>query len=129
MKKLSDWFNPKTVISFGIIGLFAWIYFRFLKKDEFTPYDSIAESQYEGMRDYGTDEELLFSTLKDLNAPDLRQVYKAFGKRTYRSGGAGIPFLVGQNTDLFGWYANELNDKELKKMRSIWLKSNMKLTF
>jgi len=129
MKTLGNWFKPNNIIGFSLIAFFAWIYFKFLKKTEFTPYDSIAESQYEAMRDYGTDEELLFSTLKELNAPDLRQVYKSFGKRTYRSGGAGIPFLIGQNTDLFGWYANELNESEREKMKSIWNKTGMKLTF
>jgi len=131
MKQLGKWFNPKTVIAIIMAILFIWL-LKFLPKKSLTPHEAIAEAQFSAMRDYATDEETLFRTLEGLTPPDLRAVFSSFGLRTYESGGKGlnlIIFKIGKKLDLFGWYSAELTEKERKKMRSIWGKSGLKLTF
>jgi len=90
-----------------------------------TKCKQIAGAQYDAMNQWGTDEERLFSTLKDLNGKALQMVYRYFGKPKYS--GIGRSTLIGEDRTLFGWYAKELNDSELDKMKKIWYKSGLAL--
>ena len=87
--------------------------------------DSIAKSQLGAMDKIGTDEDLLFSSLQGLNGSDLRRVFNTFGTVKYMLflGSA----LFSKPLDLFGWYREELNEKELSRMRAIWDRAGMKL--
>jgi|DEB0MinimDraft_3_1074331.scaffolds.fasta_scaffold01520_1 hypothetical protein len=106
---------------------------------------TIAESQYNAMAGWGTDEESLFTGLVNLNGVQLQQVFEAYDKKD------------GKN--LFDWYASELSDNILASgvwwcdgdwcppgntpgcdswlsdcrdrsfMRSIWQKSGLPITF
>lgn len=133
MKSPGNFFKPMYIIILAIIAGIIYFFFKKDKLTEFSVYEAIAENQFGAMRDYGTDEETLFKSLEGLSKSDLRNVYKAFGLRNYESGGKGLSVfgfdIVGQSLDIFGWYSNELTKDEKKKMRSIWEKSELKLTF
>jgi hypothetical protein len=81
-------------------------------------YRRIAQQQYEAMNGIGTNEAVLFDTLKGLKADDLKTVFMDFGLRapTIFSGS----FATGGRMDLIQWYQSELNKSELNKMADIW---------
>lgn len=83
----------------------------------------IANEQADAMNSLGTNEDKLFNTLKGLNGKDLQLIYEAFGKRKYWSFG-GTQF-IGYYYSLFGWYENELDSKELSKMKGVWKKAGL----
>ena len=85
----------------------------------------IAEAQAEGMLSYGTNEDLLFDSLKGLNKYDLIKVFNYFGKRPYEAISGGQDDYIGTMRDLFTWYKFELNGNELKKMKEIWKDSEI----
>jgi len=106
---------------------------------------TIAQSQYNAMEGWGTDEEALFTGLVNLNGVQLQQVFAAYGTKD------------GKN--LFEWYGSELSDnilisgvwwcdgdwcppantpgcdswsddcRDRSFMRSIWQKSGLPITF
>lgn len=110
-----------------------------------TTAQSVAESQYNAMAGWGTNENALFVALVNLNGAQLQQVFAAYGTKD------------GKN--LFNWYADELSDNILSSgawwcdgdwcppantpgcdswlsdcrdrsfMRSIWQKSGLPITF
>lgn len=85
--------------------------------------DSIARSQYAAMDRIGTDEDVLFDSLEGLSANDLKRVFNAFGVKKYMLFGGSA--LFAKPLDLFGWYREELNGSELKRMRAVWAKAGM----
>jgi hypothetical protein len=87
----------------------------------------ISEQQLNAMDEQGTNEELLFSSLRGLNGKSLEKVYQAFGNVRYLYFGKSPIPKYGRNLNLFGWYKEELNEKEMDKMRDIWSKTNYKL--
>jgi hypothetical protein len=92
-----------------------------------TEATAIANKQHSAMADLGTNEQLLFSSLNGLNGADLVKVYNAFGQKNYAVTGSW--FGVGYSLDLFGWYSEELDGSDLAKMRTIWAKSGLALSF
>lgn len=92
-----------------------------------TEIQSIANTQFSAMADLGTNEALLFSSIKNLSGADLVRVYQAFGTKPYASTGSW--FGIGYSLDLFGWYKEELGESDLQKMRQIWAKSGLAITF
>lgn len=88
---------------------------------------AIAQKQLIAMDQYGTDESLLFGSLRGLNGADLRLVYKAFGIVNYsdRLGTRERIPIFGQKLDLFGWYVQELDKTELGSMRILWYKAGV----
>lgn len=88
---------------------------------------AIAQKQFSAMADLGTNEQILYSSLANLNGADLVKVYNAFGTKSYAATGSW--FGVGYPLDLFGWYSEELDSSEAAKMRSVWAKSGLNLTF
>ncbi len=92
-----------------------------------TEIQSIASTQHSAMADLGTNEALLFSSIKNLSGADLIRVFNAFGTKAYAATGAW--FGVGYPLDLFGWYKEELGESDLQKMRGIWAKSGLAITF
>jgi hypothetical protein len=92
-----------------------------------TEATAIANKQHSAMADLGTNEQLLFSSLNGLNGADLVKVYNAFGQKNYA--GTGSWFGVGYSLDLFGWYSEELDNTELARMRTIWSKSGLSISF
>lgn len=79
---------------------------------------AIAERQYIAMNRPGTNEDELFRSLNVLNGKDLQLVYQEFGLRNYYS--------FGRPLDLFGWYVEELDADELKRMQLYWYKSGLR---
>jgi len=79
---------------------------------------AIAERQYKAMNRPGTDESALFASLNGLNGKDLQLVYQEFGLRNYYTGRRPL--------DLFGWYVEELDSEELKRMQLYWYKSGLR---
>lgn len=78
-------------------------------------YKEIAERQYDAMLGAGTDEKILFDSLKGLNADDLKTVFMDFGLR------ASLLDPVGYTRkDLIQWYEKELGSSDLKRMADIW---------
>jgi len=84
-------------------------------------YKSIAQDQYDGMNQLGTDEKLLFDTLKGLNKDDLKVVYMDYGLRpsTIRN------VAISGRKNLKQWYRAELGGSALKKMIGVWSKTNL----
>lgn len=144
MKQVLSWLKPKYLIILALIAGIIYLYSKFKSNvidkvikvpelKDYSVYQSYANSLYESMRDYGTDEEGMFKILEYLNPDELKMVYKAFGLKNYSSGGKGINLfginIVGDSLDLFGWFQAELNENERIKMRSIWEKSGLRITF
>lgn len=92
-----------------------------------TEIQTIAATQFSAMADLGTNEALLFSSIKNLSGADLIRVYNAFGTKSYAATGSW--FGVGYPLDLFGWYKEELGESDLQKMKQIWAKSGLTITF
>lgn len=88
---------------------------------------AIANKQHSAMADLGTNEQLLFDSLKGLNGADLVLVFDAFGQKNYAATGSW--FGAGYSLDLFGWYSEELDGSDLAKMRAIWTKSGLSISF
>lgn len=79
---------------------------------------AIAERQYLAMNRPGTDEAELFRSINGLNGKDLQLVYAQFGLRNY--------YNFRRPLDLFGWYVEELDQDELKRMQVYWFKSGLR---
>jgi len=92
-----------------------------------TEIQSIANTQFSAMADLGTNETLLLSSLKNLSGADLVRVYNAFGTKPYAATGSW--FGIGYPLDLFGWYSEEISGSTLTKMKNIWAKSGLAITF
>jgi hypothetical protein len=80
---------------------------------------------------YGTDEEEIFDLSESLTPKQMKLTYQIFGLKPYSGYGQGMPGIdwYKDKIDLFGWFRNELNEAELQKLRSIWEKSEMPITF
>jgi len=87
---------------------------------------TIADRLYYAMADIGTDESLLFSSLQNLTAQQLIQVYNAYGTRPYAYTGSW--FGLGYNLDLFGWFNKELSGNQLMRMKQLWAKTGLTWT-
>lgn len=93
---------------------------------------AIADQQLAAMQPaalWGTDEKALFAALQGLSGPDLAQVFVEFGSKWYDPifGVESYSWTPKSKLlNLFGWYANELNSKELAQMAAIWKKSGLK---
>lgn len=80
----------------------------------------ISESLYISMHRYGTDEEKIFNSLKDISLPNFNKVYNSFGKRYYsQEMGIDGTILLDTKIDLLGWLNAELNDSELEYLKEI----------
>lgn len=87
----------------------------------------IARSVHWTMARAGTDENRLFNLLEPLSGADLVKVYRSFGVQPYGlSGGMG---WFGSDLNLFEWFEKELNRNERERMRLIWHKSGLEITF
>lgn len=94
-----------------------------------TEAKAIADAQLAAMSSWGTDEDALFNSLKGLTGPDLAQVFVEFGNKWYdvyfgTESWAWVP--KAKNLNLFAWYANELDKKDMAKMAAVWKSSNLK---
>jgi len=92
---------------------------------------SIADQQFSAMSNPGTNEQLLFNSLQNLNGKDLQMIYQAFSRRWYSpilgvEGGKALSWAGDRELDLFGWYTEELGRSDLARMRSVWHKSGLK---
>ena len=156
MKKLSAWFSS-NLLTLATIAIIIAILYKF--KDFFgsssrswingntkklsasgsnffesqtlsdNELEQIAEMQFAAMDRYGTDETLLFDSLKNLNGKDLVKVFNFFGTRDYEGIQGNSQPIFGTQKNLFLWYSSELNQSELKRMREIWAKAKMNLGF
>lgn len=89
----------------------------------------IAELQQEAMGNPGTNWQRLTDSLKGLNGKDLQLVFNAFGSRWYdplTGSTSGKIWPTAESLNLFGWYAQELDNGEMNAMRAIWQKSGLK---
>lgn len=89
---------------------------------------SIADTQEAAMGDPGTNEDLLFNSLANMNGKDLQYIYTAFGKRWYdplTSSSSGPLWPVAVQLDLFNWYIKELGSSDKQKMAQLWAKSGL----
>jgi len=79
---------------------------------------SIANLQESAMSGIGADFSSMYNSLSSLNGKALQYVAQKFGKRPL-----GLVFK--EDTDLFGWYRDELSGNQLMQMRSLWNKSGI----
>jgi len=95
--------------------------------------DVLAQGQFAAMNKMGTDDiDEMTAQLENLTANDLKKVFNAFGRPCYNGWTecVGIDrYLGGQDLNLFGWYNEELTDSEKEKMRAVWRKTGLQLTF
>lgn len=82
---------------------------------------------YQAMKGIGTKDDDLFGALNGLSGNVLRKVFEAFDTRGYAWSGADA--LFGVQLNLFEWFSKELSRKEKARMRDIWAKSGLEITF
>lgn len=131
MKKLGKIFKKfwKQILVVLVIVLVLFIVKPFEWLSKMFPigkYKKIAYQVYLTMWTLGTNEDELFTILGTLKLNELVEVYKAFATRGYRLGG-GEP--LGKQLNLFEWFDKELNRNEREKMRGIWEKTGIEITF
>lgn len=139
MKKLGKWFNANMITTLAIVAGVVYITVKFkdsivsfLGQHPFLDFNgkfspkAVAEQQLQAMWGLGTNEDELFNSLKNLTKAQLKQVYKSFGTYAYEGWGK---WASGADIDLFGWYKQELSGDDLQKMREIWSKTDLTLTF
>ena len=81
---------------------------------------TIAERLHKAMNESGTDEEAIYDSLRGLNHNDFVMVSNAFGKRPYLHWfGTSIFDALGDNLTLVEWFIEELNMKEINKVKSL----------
>ncbi len=134
----SSFFQNKyfQFIFFVIVFLLGFFFFRKTRVkidyqnnvDAFTPsidtsqvtkpssfFTQAVEQTLAAMRGMGTDSDVLFNIVENLNGSELVLYYNAFGVQTYEN------FLFGSEPlDLFGWYYKELDRDELLRMSNLW---------
>ena len=94
----------------------------------------VANLLYDCMQDQGTRFDDMYKALESLSSNELKGVYDEFGSRNYRDmgilgGGSWPEGLGGVPLDLFGWFSAELLPWQKGKMRDIWFKSRLLITF
>lgn len=68
----------------------------------------------------GTDEEVIYNTLRGISKADYNMIYNAFGLRYYSTIlGEGSPSWIGSLFDLNMWIVHELTVKELEELKRI----------
>jgi len=77
----------------------------------------IADTLYDAMDKFGTDEETVFQELEGLNQADLLLVINKFGERKM-SGAYGIK--LGKAKSLIDWIKSEFSGYELDKVKEIF---------
>ncbi|WP_026777751.1 hypothetical protein [Polaribacter sp. Hel_I_88] len=77
----------------------------------------IAQSLYNAMYNFGTDEAKIFDLLSNLTKPNFNKIYNSFGTKYYNeeTGSYGNP-LLDDNLDLWGWLNSELTGDEIKEL-------------
>jgi len=72
---------------------------------------NIAKQLFNSMNQFGTDEQMLFSSLENLTRFDFEKVYKYFGRKSY-NGFTEVEFIAleKQYKDLRYWMESELSD-------------------
>jgi hypothetical protein len=71
---------------------------------------------YGAMLDFGTDEKVIYSTIDKIQSKDdMLLVIKAFGMKQYLWGTRAA--FLGQDFNLIGWFRQELDEKEINKIR------------
>nr|WP_321356636.1 hypothetical protein [uncultured Draconibacterium sp.] len=130
MKKLGRLFKYKM---FWLITAILFIVFVWPAKQLFVWFgfsvDSLKSNAKRlkiAMQYFGTDEKELWNLLEPMSKRELEEVYIEFGLQRYEYGGR---FWFGSPLDLFGWFSKELNAKEKTRMREIWSKTNLEITF
>lgn len=145
MKELGQFFS-KNIVTLAIIAGVIFLVYMFRgafgniidylnlrgeKKEKQSKSDDalkqIAEMQDAAMNEVGTNETLLFKSLEGLNGTDLQKVFNYFGTRKYFLGTRDD--ILGHKINLFLWYTSELSGNDLKKMKEIWNKSGLEITF
>ena len=75
-----------------------------------------ANNLYNAMLDFGTEEEIIFSTLAKINTrDDMLLVIKTFGMKQYLWGGRAA--FLGQDYNLIGWLRFELSKSDIAKIK------------
>ncbi|GIJ93010.1 hypothetical protein CAPN001_08510 [Capnocytophaga stomatis] len=68
----------------------------------------------------GTDEEVIYNTLRGISKADYNMIYNAFGLRYYNTVlGEGSPAWLGSLFDLNMWLVHELTVKELAELKQL----------
>ncbi len=80
---------------------------------------NIASALFSAMADIGTDEDLIFSSLRGLSKADFAKVYNAFGLKCYEpTTGQFDPLgVIGFDMDLVAWLTSELSASELERLK------------
>lgn len=79
-----------------------------------------ADSLYVAMHGYGTDEQKIYSELKDISRPNFNKVFKFFGKKIYSPElGLDGTILIDKNQNLLTWLNEELNKSEIDYLKQI----------
>ncbi len=135
MKKLGRMFKNKWFwILGGFVLLLVFVGFKTIAAAlglSNGKYVEIAKKLNWAMVRVGTDENFIFNLLEPLSGFELVKVYNAFGTQPYGlSGGLG---WFGNDLNLFEWFDKEFSPiwdrKDLEKLREIWSKSGMEITF
>jgi len=76
-----------------------------------------ANTLYNAMADWGTDEQAIFSTFEKIKSKDdMLLVVRKFGMKKYM--GVGRAAILGQDYNLIGWLRMELDEKDMSKIKS-----------
>jgi len=75
-----------------------------------------ANTLYGAMLDFGTDEKVIYSIIDKIQSKDdMLLVIKAFGMKQYLWGTRAA--FLGQDFNLIGWFRQELDEKEINKIK------------
>jgi hypothetical protein len=132
-KKIIEYLlSPALWIAIALIAVVVLLYRIFSPKDfkklpvnewklsyPVTRYQSIVADLINSMYGLGTDETLLFSSLKNLNVDDLKMVYNEFGFR--KLGDTNWTKTVTEESkDLISWLKEELSGADLVRAEMIF---------
>ena len=107
------------LLAIPLIGLGVWfLYYKDKNRFSKTKYGQIAQLQFNAMTIAGTNEELLFGSLRGLTNSELVMVYHEFGSQNYYL--TGYAAFMGSRRSLFEWYIKELSKRRLAEMYNIW---------
>lgn len=88
--------------------------------------NTLARGMHEAMLGSGTNEDLIFKTLRTLNPYELALVYKYFGlRRTYWRGTLTRPFA---DVDMVEWLRLDLSNSEFLRAEPYLIKAGLKVT-
>lgn len=127
--------NWKWILGFGTVGFFGWlVYDKFfantnvqLEQNPNFPASTLtnfeaqkaADTLYNAMKNFGTNEALIFSVLEGKTQNDFVKISNAFGVRKLNTTTGEHAEFIGEDLGLYEWLRSELNHTDLQKINAI----------